>query len=53
LHSIYDHPDADAARARFDRVIKALAKKLPTWPSTSNKPMPTAAPRGRKRSLTT
>jgi len=30
LHSIYDHPDADAARARFDRVIKALAKKLPT-----------------------
>ncbi len=30
LHSIYDQPDADAVHAQFDRVIDALAGKLPT-----------------------
>ncbi len=30
LHSIYDQPDADAVHAQFDRVIEALAGKLPT-----------------------
>jgi putative transposase len=30
LHSIYDQPDADAVHAQFDRVIDALAEKLPT-----------------------
>lgn len=30
LHSVYDQPDAEAVRAQFDRVIDALAEKLPT-----------------------
>ena len=30
LHSIYDQPDAEAVHAQFDRVIDALADKLPT-----------------------
>ena len=29
LHSIYDQPDAKAVAAQFDRVIDALAEKLP------------------------
>jgi putative transposase len=29
LHSIYDQPDANAVHAQFDRVIDALAEKLP------------------------
>lgn len=29
LHSVYDQPDAPAVRAQFDRVIDALAEKLP------------------------
>jgi transposase-like protein len=29
LHSIYDQPDADAVHAQFDRVVDALADKLP------------------------
>ena len=29
LHSIYDQPDAQAVHAQFDRVIEALATKLP------------------------
>jgi putative transposase len=29
LHSIYDQPDAEAVHAQFDRVIDALAEKLP------------------------
>ena len=29
LHSIYDQPDAEAVHAQFDRVITALADKLP------------------------
>ncbi len=29
LHSIYDQPDAKAVHAQFDRVIDALAEKLP------------------------
>ncbi len=29
LHSIYDQPDADAVHAQFDRVVDALAEKLP------------------------
>ena len=30
LHSVYDQPDADAVHAQFDRVLDALADKLPT-----------------------
>jgi len=30
LHSVYDQPDADAVHAQFDRVVNALAEKLPT-----------------------
>ena len=30
LHSIYDQPDTEAVHAQFDRVIDALAEKLPT-----------------------
>ena len=29
LHSVYDQPDADAVHARFDRILDALADKLP------------------------
>jgi putative transposase len=29
LHSVYDQPDTDAVHAQFDRVIDALATKLP------------------------
>ncbi|WP_313716846.1 IS256 family transposase [Arsenicicoccus bolidensis] len=29
LHSIYDQPDTDAVHAQFDRVVDALAQKLP------------------------
>jgi transposase-like protein len=29
LHSVYDQPDADAVHAQFDRVLDALAEKLP------------------------
>jgi putative transposase len=29
LHSVYDQPDAEAVHAQFDRVIAALADKLP------------------------
>ena len=29
LHSVYDQPDADAVHAQFDRVVDALADKLP------------------------
>jgi len=29
LHSIYDQPDADAVHAQFDRVVDALAEKVP------------------------
>ena len=29
LHSIYDQPDAEAVHAQFDRVVDALAEKLP------------------------
>jgi transposase-like protein len=30
LHSVYDQPDTDAVHAQFDRVVDALADKLPT-----------------------
>ena len=30
LHSVYDQPDADAVHAQFDRIVDALASKLPT-----------------------
>jgi putative transposase len=30
LHSVYDQPDADAVTAQFDRVLDALAEKMPT-----------------------
>src|SRR5689334_12660885 len=29
LHSVYDQPDADAVQAQFDRIVDALADKLP------------------------
>ena len=29
LHSVYDQPDATAVHAQFDRVLDALADKLP------------------------
>ena len=29
LHSVYDQPDAAAVHAQFDRVLDALADKLP------------------------
>jgi len=29
LHSVYDQPDAEAVHAQFDRVLDALAEKLP------------------------
>ena len=29
LHSVYDQPDADAVHAQFDRLLDALADKLP------------------------
>ncbi len=32
LHSIYDQPDADSVHAQFDRVVDALAEKLPAVP---------------------
>jgi transposase-like protein len=30
LHSVYDQPDTDAVHAQFDRIVDALASKLPT-----------------------
>ena len=30
LHSVYDQPDAEAVHAQFDRILDALADKLPT-----------------------
>jgi transposase-like protein len=30
LHSIYDQPDAKSVHAQFDRVVEALAEKLPS-----------------------
>jgi transposase-like protein len=30
LHSVYDQPDAEAVHAQFDRIVDALADKLPT-----------------------
>jgi putative transposase len=29
LHSVYDRPDADSVAAQYDRIINALADKLP------------------------
>jgi putative transposase len=29
LHSVYDQPDAEAVQAQFDRIVDALADKLP------------------------
>ncbi len=29
LHSVYDQPDAAAVTAQFDRILDALAAKLP------------------------
>ena len=29
LHSVFDQPDADAVHAQFDRILDALADKLP------------------------
>jgi putative transposase len=29
LHSVYDQPDTDAVHAQFDRIVQALADKLP------------------------
>jgi putative transposase len=29
LHSVYDQPDADSVHAQFDRLVEAVAEKLP------------------------
>ena len=29
LHSVYDQPDTEAVHAQFDRIVDALADKLP------------------------
>lgn len=29
LHSVYDQPDADSVAAQYDRIVEALADKLP------------------------
>ena len=29
LHSVYDQPDAEAVHAQFDKLLEAVAKKLP------------------------
>nr|EJI94354.1 transposase, mutator type [Rhodococcus sp. JVH1] len=29
LHSVFDQPDADSVHAQYDRIINALAEKLP------------------------
>ena len=29
LHSVYDQPDAEVVQAQFDRIVDALADKLP------------------------
>ena len=29
LHSVYDQPDTDAVNDQFDRIVDALANKLP------------------------
>ena len=29
LHTVYDQPDAEAVHAQFDRVVDALAEKIP------------------------
>lgn len=52
LHSIYDQPEADAVHAQIDRVLDALAEKLPAGPSTSREPAPTSwpSPRSQKSS---
>jgi hypothetical protein len=39
-HSIYDQSDDEAVHAHFDRVVQALAEKLPRSPSTSRKLRP-------------
>ena len=44
LHSVYDQPDAEAVHAQFDRVVDALAEKLPRSPTTSRPPAPTSWP---------
>jgi putative transposase len=41
-HSVYDQPAA-AVHAQFDRLLDALADKLPRWPSTSSKRGPTCS----------
>ena len=35
LHSVYDQPDADAVHAQFDRILDALADKLPAVAAAS------------------
>ena len=52
LHSIFDQPDAESVVAQYDRILDALADKLPKWPSTSTPPGPTCwrSPRSPKRS---
>ena len=44
LHSVYEQPDATSVHAQFDRVVDALAEKLPPWPTTSRPPAPTSSP---------
>ena len=52
LHSVYDQPDADAVHAQFDRILDALADKLPAVAAPSRQPPgPTSwrSPRSRKQ----
>ena len=49
LHSVYDQPDTDAVHAQFDRILDALADKLPLSHSTWMRPEPTFRPSPRSR----
>ena len=44
LHSVYDQPDAASVHAQYDRLIDAIAGKLPKSPRTSTPPAPTSWP---------
>ena len=45
LHSVYDQPDADAVHAQYDRILDALADKLPGGRRPPRRtPAPTCSP---------
>jgi hypothetical protein len=51
LHSVYDQPDADAVHGQFDRILDALADKLPGVAHHLDQAGPAfwRSPRSRKR----